>query len=112
MTHPCTALSPHPPAAWSPGRKAADPPSDARCNRRRPVAHMHAHCSYTSNVSWKRPQVVTAVATDTNLFKELTNKWTFIPGPSQNGRPTTYVDIYVGFSADAPPRPGAAACSD
>ena len=87
-------------------------PDATRCNRRRPVAHIHAHCSYTSNVSWKRPQVVTAVATDTNLFEELTNKWTFIPGPSQNGRPTTYVDIYVGLGADAPLRPGAAACSD
>jgi len=93
---------------------------------------------------------VTAVATDTKLFEELTNKWTFIPGtmtsttfycgllfafrqsrykswsllhfsilcanwrafgrcfgqigtsgPSRNGRPSTYVDIYVGFSAAA-----------
>lgn len=57
---------------------------------------------YTSNVSWKRRQVVTAVATDTKLFEELTNKWTFIPGPSRNGRPSTYVDIYVGFEFKNP----------
>eukprot|EP00040_Diaphanoeca_grandis_P025652 m.142436 g.142436 ORF g.142436 m.142436 type:complete len:241 (-) comp30250_c0_seq1:23-745(-) len=52
---------------------------------------------YTSEVSWRHPLEITAVAVDGTLFNELTNHWKFIPGPQQNGRPTTYVDINTTF---------------
>lgn len=70
---------------------------DSGCEAALEIGFASVTESYTSNVKWDRPFAVTAKATDTSLFNELINEWQFVAGPVKNGRPSTYVDIYVAF---------------
>eukprot|EP00041_Stephanoeca_diplocostata_P009622 m.149530 g.149530 ORF g.149530 m.149530 type:complete len:265 (-) comp17819_c0_seq1:233-1027(-) len=52
---------------------------------------------YTSLVTFNKPSMIMATAEDSELFKELVNKWHFVPGPSKHGGDSTYVDVYVSY---------------
>jgi hypothetical protein len=55
-------------------------------------------CHWIAQVTLDPSQTsIHAVASNSKLFKELVNTWSFAPGPSNAAGPTTYVDIAVSL---------------